>query len=175
MSGGYSPLDPRADAAGDLGDTWQYDPSTRRWTRLPGSAGPSSRRGAVASYDAAAGGLVLYGGTNGQVLLNDTWQLTRGRWTRRSGPCRASDCPPAAPSLLLGAAPGLLLCVATKQGQTTWALQGDTWREISTNSPAARLDAVGFYDPERRLSAIVTGTTVDGRHATTTEVYEPVG
>lgn len=63
-------------------DTWAF--SHGRWTELPETTAPAARTGACATWDTAAGYLVLFGGqldAPGQPLTNDTWDFVQGKWT----------------------------------------------------------------------------------------------
>lgn len=55
------------------GDTWSYDNAT--WSNLSGGIDvtPPARSAAAAIYDASDGELVLFGGDENGVPLNDTW------------------------------------------------------------------------------------------------------
>jgi hypothetical protein len=93
-----------SDSSGPLGDTWVLGSSG--WSPLSG-VGPPARTGATAVYDAARGGVVLFGGlgcptgagATGTVadgvstkFCGDTWVLGSSGWSRLSGvgpPARA--------------------------------------------------------------------------------------
>jgi N-acetylneuraminic acid mutarotase len=68
-----------ADAAADgsmacFADAWAYDPVANTWTELD-TAGeaPAARASHSMVYDAGAGKIILYGGSNGTDHFNDTW------------------------------------------------------------------------------------------------------
>jgi PKD repeat protein len=75
---------------GGLNDTWRF--SYGSWTNISASVGPSpsSRGGAMASFDAAAGYVVLFGGYsddgyyNLSALHNDTWSFQPSGWSQIS-------------------------------------------------------------------------------------------
>jgi hypothetical protein len=64
-----------------LGDTWQL--KGRVWTRVAVD-GPSGRSN-YSMTAAGSAGIILFGGwsPNPDSYYNDTWQWTRGAWTRR--------------------------------------------------------------------------------------------
>lgn len=62
-----------------LNDLWSWDGSA--WTLLS-LDGPSPRRRAAMTYDAARGELVLFGGWNGSSELGDTWIWNGSRWSQ---------------------------------------------------------------------------------------------
>ena len=72
--------------AGTLDDTWSYDPQSQVWTKLAPSGGtPLSRNDHAMAYDAQAGKIILFGGSNSHepgdiseteqrfLNLGDTW------------------------------------------------------------------------------------------------------
>lgn len=63
------------------GDTWTWDGAT--WTQLFPVTSPSALTGAGMAYDAALGGVVLFGGYDGGYgdTLNDTWTWNGVNWT----------------------------------------------------------------------------------------------
>ncbi len=79
-----------------LGDTWTYDPTTKRWTEVKG-AGPSPRT----LY--AAGGtsriLYVFGGLGAGGALNDVWSFDGTAWAKR----RATGTAPRRRGALEGA------------------------------------------------------------------------
>jgi hypothetical protein len=63
-------------------DTWEYDDATTTWTMVttPGQA-PSSRRFAAMTYHSGSRSVILFGGMNSTVALNETWRYTeRQSW-----------------------------------------------------------------------------------------------
>lgn len=54
-------------------DTWIYDLTMNRWTERSPSYSPPNRAEHSAAYDRTSGTVVLFGGSNGQTPLNDTW------------------------------------------------------------------------------------------------------
>ncbi|MDE1820192.1 MAG: PKD domain-containing protein [Euryarchaeota archaeon] len=64
-----------------LGDTWAFEHGV--WTNLSAglSTAPSPRYGAMMTYDAADGYLLLVGGSNSSVRgLNDVWVFSNDQW-----------------------------------------------------------------------------------------------
>jgi hypothetical protein len=54
-----------------LNGTWTYNGNT--WTRQSPSAAPPPRHNAVMAYDPTLNSLVLFGGTDDNTELADTW------------------------------------------------------------------------------------------------------
>jgi N-acetylneuraminic acid mutarotase len=60
--------------SGFLNDTSAYDPSTDAWTVLaPAGTLPSARSEQAVAYDPSTGLMIMFGGWDGSVRLNDTW------------------------------------------------------------------------------------------------------
>jgi hypothetical protein len=64
------------DAAGDLGDTWEFTGSG--WSQV-GGVGPSARSGAAMAGDGSTA--VLFGGQTTTSILGDTWTFSGGVWS----------------------------------------------------------------------------------------------
>jgi hypothetical protein len=57
----------------DQNNTWAWTGS--QWKQLLASQVPLPREGAGIAYAAASGGTLVFGGQDGNLLLNDTWKL----------------------------------------------------------------------------------------------------
>ena len=58
-----------------LADTWRIDAATLALAPVPATPGPSARSGATLIIDPAGNRTLLFGGANGDGLLEDMWQL----------------------------------------------------------------------------------------------------
>ena len=67
------------DAAGELGDTWEWDGVG--WTQLQPSVTPSLRAGHAMAFDPVRQRIVLFGGRRGASSLGDTWEWDGSGWT----------------------------------------------------------------------------------------------
>lgn len=63
-----------------LGDTWTLNSTGTAWTQKAPATSPSYRAGAQMTYDAQAGAVILFGGSDGINTLNDTWKWTGSNW-----------------------------------------------------------------------------------------------
>ncbi len=75
----------RSASAGLLSDTWEFDVTAQTWQQVASSLSPPARRDAAMSwYDSGVSSyVVLFGGSNGTVPMNDTWRYDgAGRWTQ---------------------------------------------------------------------------------------------
>jgi len=68
--------------AGPVADTWEFVDNV--WINLTSSlpAHPSARYGGALVYDSVDSALLLFGGTNGSAVLNDTWTFDGATWTQ---------------------------------------------------------------------------------------------
>ena len=66
-----------------LGDTWAYDLNTNTWTNMNPVGPPSPRYWPAMAYDAQFDRAVLFGGSGGAGLLDDTWayDFETNAWT----------------------------------------------------------------------------------------------
>ena len=67
--------------AGDLNDTWEYNGTD--WTLVTTAAAPTGRVGMAMAYhgNAVSGRVLLFGGSAGGELANDTWTYDGTNWT----------------------------------------------------------------------------------------------
>jgi hypothetical protein len=72
------------DGSVNLDDTWSYDPSTRRWSRVMSPVSPSPRREVSLAFDSSIDRVVLFGGYTGSANGETWWlDLQNGTWTQR--------------------------------------------------------------------------------------------
>jgi hypothetical protein len=66
-----------------LNDTWTFDLNTHNWTNMNPSNAPSARQHFAMTYDSTDDELILFGGEDGNQILNDTWayNITTNNWT----------------------------------------------------------------------------------------------
>lgn len=78
LFGGYS------EQTEHLNDTWAYDPAANTWTELdPAGDLPGRRSGHCATYDPAAGMMIVFGGVEPDAGYSDTWayEPAANTWT----------------------------------------------------------------------------------------------
>lgn len=61
-------------------DTWEWD--GKDWTQVQVSGGPQGRLGHAMAYDQKRGVVVLFGGWNNGIALNDLWEWDGKTWNR---------------------------------------------------------------------------------------------
>lgn len=169
-----SPETPTATAAppttlGVLGDTWEWGGNS--WTPVA-TSGPPPRLNAAATYDAASGAVLMFGGTStptgstsAPTPLGDTWTWTGTGWSQASlagsPPARfgavAADDPVAGGVVLFGGSSG-----AGPLGDT-WLWNGSGWSQITaTGAPGARLGAVGGFETASGQLVVFGGAGTNG-------------
>jgi hypothetical protein len=133
-----------ADSAGAPGD---YVFNGTSWVRL--FPAPLPRADAGLAYDAAGKYALLFGGTSGGLLLNDSWKFSNGSWTQLH-PTRAPS-----PRSDFGFAYDSAISSAVLFGgiganailNDTWEFSGGNWARVpSPHAPAARFLGVMTYD-----------------------------
>jgi hypothetical protein len=144
-----------------LDDTWEWDGSD--WIeRATAGKKPRKRAGHALAYDAARGEVVLFGGLDGAVELNDTWVYADGVWTKkvpkRSPPLRFNTqmvYDEERQQIVLFGGSSLVGSL-----DDTWTWDGETWVEqtVSVRPPARGFHALA-YDPRRRRVVLGGGTT----------------
>ncbi len=113
---------------------------------------PPPRVGAGAAWDAARRSVVVFGGSDGQLLLDDTWECTDGAWRvhgpgvrppSRAGHAMAAD--PLGRGVLLFGGRGWL-----GELGDTWLWDGAQWARLTTPvAPPPRTDAAMVLDRAR--------------------------
>jgi hypothetical protein len=139
--------------------TWTLD--DQGWSPVTG-AGPPSRTSTGLAWDAARQKVVLFGGSNRQGNLNDTWEWDGVSWTQRFP--TNSPSPRWSASLTWDAARSRVVLFG---GGGTQGYLGDTWEWDGTNwtamtnfsslEPARRAGASLAYDPSRRRVVLFGG------------------
>ncbi|MBN1551779.1 hypothetical protein JW979_09935, partial [bacterium] len=122
-------------------DLWSFNGLAWQPVQISGNA-PPARLHAQAAYNPLSDELVLYGGDNGTMSLDDTWIFKDGDWTLIT-----PDVSP--PAIAKGAMAydylndGILLFGGETQDQyldTTYFFNGTTWSPLSTGqAPSARI------------------------------------
>ena len=120
-----------------LADLWLWNGKTWR-QQLSGSGpglGPGARTGSAMTYDWWTRRIVLFGGSNANGYLGDTWTWAGYRWTRAasSGPARRDSAAlvydwAAARPLLFG---GQGMIPAASPFGDTWRWDGRSWAQVS--------------------------------------------
>jgi hypothetical protein len=148
-------------------DTWEWNGST--WAECASGAvtKPDVKRDHAMAYDSVRGVTVLFGGYNGGVLTNDTWEWDGANWVPKS--------PIAKPSIRKGHTMaydssrnvtvlfGGWIDAAVRNNET-WEWDGTNWtRRFPINSPSARYWHGMTYDASRN-ACVVFGDVDDATY-----------
>jgi N-acetylneuraminic acid mutarotase len=169
-----------------LNDTWAFDLDTDSWTNLipPLSANsPPIRARASMAFDPSTGLIILFGGFNGALDLDDTWAYDSftNSWTNLNIVTSPSaryyasmDFDPSSGQIILfGGAQGL--STPTIFLSDTWQLntKTDTWTvKAPTTHPSARAAAAMDFDPSIGQSVLFGG--YNGTYLNDTWNYDSV-
>lgn len=136
------------------------------WGQLQPQDSPSARAWASMAFDAARGELVMFGGFDGNTLLDDTWTWDGENWTLQS-PNTVPD-PRFAHGLAYDAARervvmfgGVPAQFSTMGMDDTWEWDGTDWTLMDPDqSPPGRATHHQFaYDPQRERVVMFGGGT----------------
>jgi hypothetical protein len=155
-------------AAGDPRDgvrdaVWSW--SGRRWEPVAGD-GPPGRVNAAAAFDVRRGLAIVAGGSR-KGADGAAWQVAGDAWASgRDGWRRIADIPARDHHALVeDDRGGVLLFGGIPSARSgawpafTLALDGDAWREVATDGPAARGRTALAYDSRRRQVVLFGGVS----------------
>jgi len=135
-------------AYGWCNDTWRF--SSGSWTQLTPTVTPSPRGEAGIAYDAAAGYVLLFGGTGPTGNLNDTWNYSGGTWT----PLHPAHSPPVpTPDAFSYDSSDKEVVYTTAynftggQSEVAWTFSSGDWSQVASSGPIERLGAASADDP----------------------------
>lgn len=164
LFGGLTPLFVRGDqrnARDHLSETWEW--TGRRWVQRYYENTPPPRAAFAMVTDTVNERILVFGGgTTDDAVLNDTWALQRGVWSRIETPA----APPA--RRLMGAAfdrqSGRMIIFGGSDGSTTlrdtWEFDGQTWVQTGSNGPEV-FNPTLVYDAARG-ETLMMGMATDG-------------
>jgi hypothetical protein len=167
------------------GRTWAYDAAANAWTDLdPDGDEPPVRLGSSMVRDGATGKVILFGGTDMAIGLNDLWAYdpAANTWTGleptgdvppgRSGACMVYD-PTSAKIILFGGMDPAFVCF-----NDTWTYDSaaNTWTKLTPASdlPRARTGHVMVYDPHSSMVVLFGGMDSEFACFNDTWNYDPV-
>ena len=129
--------------------------------------GPSARFGHDMAYDAARGRVLMFGGTNAEGQLGDTWAWDGTFWTQvadtgptpRLGHAMAYD----------SARKQVVLVGGSDQATDTWTWDGLVWTQVAETGPSPRFHHRMTYDDGRRVIVLFGGMDPNGELGDTWE------
>ena len=152
--------DPRE---GERDSAWSW--SGRQWEPVAGG-GPPGRVNAGAAFDVRRGLAIVAGGSR-KGADGAAWQVVGDAWASgREGWRRIADLAPRdhhalveddrGGILLFGGIPSVR---SSPWPADTWALDGDAWRQVASEGPAARGRTAMAYDGKRRQVVLFGGVS----------------
>ena len=144
---------------------------TPSWFETAGTA-PAPRSGQATAYDPIRQELVLFGGADGAIRFDDTWEFDGVAWHQRF--------PPNAPAARSGAMMtfdvdlGGVLLHGGYDGSSpvgdTWLYDGTTWTEVTAGTPPVVYSGGMAHDPQRGVTVVYGGNTSTGWARATWEI-----
>jgi sugar lactone lactonase YvrE len=157
-----------------LNDTWVWRGSG--WLQQHPASSPAARFGVRMAYDAAAGQMLLFGGTNG-IPFNDTWSWSGTNWIQlhpatspppTTGEGLAYD--PATKQLLIFGGNQLVGNAVLTQ-PNTWAWNGSNWLQLApATAPPGRVAPAMSWDPATN-QLIMFGGSANGQFLNDTWIW----
>ncbi len=132
-------------------DTWEFDGNA--WTERSPPSRPNNGYRMAMAYDANHARIVLFGGHDGNAIVDDTWLYDGNVWTQYTGSAK----PPADwyVDMVYDARRGRI--VGFFQGQT-WEWDGTRWYQASpSTSPPLRGAYSMGYNPYRQVVILAAG------------------
>jgi hypothetical protein len=153
--------------------------SVPTWTQQSPATRPPGLSGASMAYDAAAGNVVMFGGTHSigpSHYLAGTWVWDGSTWTQQ----HPATSPPArfGASMAYDTATGNVVMFGGENRQAraprgTWAWDGSTWtKQAPTTSPPGRIYPAMAYDAATGTVVMFGGETATGRLLHDTWVWD---
>lgn len=163
-------------------DTWAYDPATNTWTDLaPSGVLPPARCAAAMAYDGVGGKAILFGGTSGEALLNDTWAYdpVANAWTDLA-PSGAPPSVRAGHAMVCDTTDGTVILFGGRNEEgffdETWTYEiaANTWSPVETagDPPTDRYGHSMVFEPAGG-KAIITGGWDGMMYLSSTWAYDP--
>ena len=180
MFGGTN-MDPSSGTTSPNKETWEWSPTTGKWTNRTGAGTtPDARSGAAMVFDSVHGKFVLFGGRSGSGLnYEDTWEWdpAGGTWTDVS----ASGSHPSARSqagMVFEKSTGKILLFGGGRSDSasydatgvslsygdTWEYDpaAHTWTALTVAAaPTARNDFGMVWDTSRNVAVLFAGLQID--------------
>jgi galactose oxidase-like protein len=134
------------------------DGDGENWTQVD-DIGPNARSESAMAHDAQRQRTVLFGGTDGSAVFNDTWEWNGEDWTQ------VADSGPAARSehvIAFDSARNRILLFGGAAGEAalgdTWIWDGNEWVQVENTGPARRQAAAMAFDAVRNRAVLFGGT-----------------
>ena len=147
-----------------LGDTWLWDGTTMSWTPASPSRHPPNVTGPAIFQDPLTGRVEEFGGFNGHLYQNQTWEWTGSDWMQ----LHPADVPGArsAGIVELDRANRTVVMfsgLGDLNVYDTWTWDGTDWTKAApAHQPPSRFYSASAYDPATRTVVIFGGSSPFG-------------
>ncbi len=150
----------------EFNDTWEWIPSSSTWAQRSPTLSPAVRQVMAATYDAARGRTVVWGGfSNNGGFLADTWEWNGANWTQAAS---SGPIPGRCASVMVYDSVRQRSILFGGQGQTNfsndvWEWNGAAWTQTfagtqSATAPSPRFFHNMVYDAGRRRVVMFGGS-----------------
>jgi hypothetical protein len=132
-----------------LGDTWTWDGSALTWTQRQSRTRPPKVTGPMLFTDPINGHVDMFGGFDGMLFQNQTWQWTGSDWMLLHPSISATGRGSAIAELDVANRTVVLFSgLGDLNTYDTWTWDGTTWAQQSpAHQPPARFYSASAYDP----------------------------
>jgi len=141
-----------------------------KWTE--NDAKPTTLYNHAMTYDSARGKVVLFGGKNGLVRNNETWEWDGTNWIQMNP--AAKPTARSAHAMAYDSARGkVVLFGGSSGGDETWEWDGTNWTQLNpTTKPSVRDSHAMAYDSARGKVVLFGGHYYDGTHNALNDTWE---
>ncbi len=152
-------------------DTWEFVNNV--WIDLTAglARAPPARFGGALTYDSVDATLVLFGGSTGASVLNDTWTFDGTAWTQL--PSAVAPSPRAFAQMTYDPSDGYVVLfgggsapnagVATSVSSDTWEFRGGAWVNVTSQLSIAPPPTTGgtfSWDPQDSVLVLNGGSSI---------------
>lgn len=178
MFGGCDDFSITSEACSSSGfvDTTYTFTAAGGWKQVSLSTYPSAREAPFMTYDPTIGGVLLFGGYNGNTELSDTWEFRGGQWIQLNP---ATNCGLGANGAMFwDQALGAVVAYGgdTNSGTvgTTWEFKGGNWTQLFPSTYPAPRDGVMAASSPTGVPVLWGGETNGSSLQSDTWAFDPL-
>ncbi|MFT5130365.1 MAG: hypothetical protein ACI8W8_003996, partial [Rhodothermales bacterium] len=127
------------------------------------SGPPAARQESAIAFDSNRGVLVVFGGRDGNVQSNQTWEFDGTNWSNRSASLLSAPGARADAEMVFDSNRNVIVLFGGDNGTTaladTWEYDGSDWSQAQAGAgPEARAGHAFAFDSIRRVAVLFGGT-----------------